>query len=335
MSNPAYIIVTGTSAGGLRALSEMVAHLDPNMDAAVFIVLHLARTAVSDFLLLRLQPLTALKCKIAEDDAYIERGTIYIAPANGHLLIEKDQVKIGYGPEEGRWRPSIDALFRSAAASWSNRVIGIVLTGMLNDGTVGMMAIKKSGGTSIVQDPNEAEFPEMPLSVLDSMEVDHCVPLANMGGLLNEITAAPLTEQVEAPPEVITEAEIAANVMLGYDNVEKLGQKSKYACPDCGGGLYNIEESNGSTRYRCHIGHAYTEDALSEKQNETLESTLWIALRIMEERKNLLVKMARTNAAKSFKTWANTYTQKAAELDVHIGQLKEVLFSTQQHAGVQ
>ena len=150
MNTPKFVIVVGASAGGMNALIELVAELRPGTNAAVFIVLHLSRTSVSNFLLQRLQPHTSLQCTIAKDNKPIEKDHINITSPNYHLLVKKDRIILGSGPQENRWRPSIDVLFRSAAAAYSTRSIGVVLTGLLDDGTTGMDAIKRSGGTCIV-----------------------------------------------------------------------------------------------------------------------------------------------------------------------------------------
>lgn len=205
MNEPKFVIVVGASAGGLNALSEFAGQLKAGMDAAVFVVMHLSRTSVSDFLMHRLQPLTELTCEIATEGATIKKGHLYVAASNLHLLVKKGKIKLGRGPEENRWRPSIDVLFRSAAAAYSTRVIGVVLTGLLNDGTTGMLAIKRSGGTCIVQDPNEAEYPDMPLSVLNNMEVNYCISLADMGDVILEITQT-IPEERPAPEDVIIES---------------------------------------------------------------------------------------------------------------------------------
>ena len=225
MSNPKFVIVVGTSAGGLSALSEFVGQLKTGMDAAVFIVMHLSRTSISDFLFHQLSPLTGLKCEIATEGASIKKDHIYIASPNLHLLVKKDKIILGRGPEENRWRPSIDVLFRSAAAAYSTRTIGVILTGLLDDGTTGMLAIKRSGGTCIVQDPNEAEYPDMPLSVLNNMEVDYSIGLAQMGEVIANITQTN-PEEKPAPDDVIIESEIAERVVVDYDNVKQLGEKS-------------------------------------------------------------------------------------------------------------
>lgn len=296
MNNPKFVIVVGTSAGGLNALAELVGQLKKGMDAAVFIVMHLSRTSISNFLLHHLQPHTQYTCRVATDGLSINRGEIYIAPPNCHLLIKKNTIVLGRGPEENRWKPSIDVLFRSAAVSYNTRAIGIILTGMLDDGTAGMVAIKRSGGICIIQDPNEAEYPDMPLSVLNSIEADYCIRLADMGKIISDITNT-IPEERPVPNDVLIESEIAERVVIDYNNIKKIGEQSIYACPDCGGGLWKITNDNGNqendSRYRCHIGHAYTEKDLIIKQAEVFESTLWVALRIMEERRNLLAKMER------------------------------------------
>lgn len=329
MRTPKFIIVVGTSAGGMNALIEFVSQLKTDMDAAVFIVMHLSRTSIGDFLVHRLQPHTALPCLIAKDDTVIQKGHVYIAAPNAHLLVKKNKIILGHGPEENRWRPSIDVLFRSAAAAYSTRVIGVVLTGLLDDGTTGMLAIKRSGGTCIVQDPNEAEYPDMPLSVLDNMEVDHCVSLNQMGDLILKVTQS-IPEEIPAPKDIIIESEIAERVVVDYENVKQIAEKSIYACPDCGGGLWGIDGEKGITnRYRCHIGHSYSESDLVIKQGEILESTLWVALRIMEERRNLLKKMENDNSSKGYLRMATSYREKAEAIQHHVDKMKEVLYASQ------
>ncbi|HEY5407081.1 MAG TPA: chemotaxis protein CheB [Ginsengibacter sp.] len=332
MNNPKFVIVVGASAGGLNALSEFAGQLKPGMDAAVFIVMHLSRTSITDFLMHRLQPLTQLKCEIASEGASIQKDHIYIASPNRHLLVKKGNMILGRGPEENRWRPSIDVLFRSAAAAYSTRVIGVILTGLLNDGTTGMLAIKRSGGTCIVQDPNEAEYPDMPLSVLNNMEVNYCINLADMGEVIAGITET-IPEEKPAPQDVIIESQIAERVVVDYASVKQLGEKSIYACPDCGGGLWQINKGGDGQgkddRYRCHIGHSYSEKDLVIKQGEIFESTLWTALRIMEERKTLLKKMQDDNTKRGFSNFAKSYKEKVDDLQTHVDKLKEVLFASQ------
>ncbi|MHA4806917.1 chemotaxis protein CheB [Flavitalea flava] len=326
---PKFIVVVGTSAGGMNALIELVAQFKEDLEVSVFIVMHLSRASISDFLFHRLQPHTALKCEVPKDGARIEKGHIYVAAPNQHLLVKRDTIILGRGPEENRWRPSIDVLFRSAAASYNTKVIGIVLTGSLDDGTTGMLAIKRSGGVSIVQDPNEAEYPDMPLSVLNNMEVDYCVPLTKIGNIIYEIAKIEPNE-IQAPSDVIIESDIAERVVVNYENVRKIGEKSIYACPDCGGGLWAINKQTGKTdRYRCHIGHSYSENDLIIKQGQILETTLWTALRIMEERRNLLKKMQEDSQKKGLIKMAATFQEKGEGIQFHVDKMKEILYATQ------
>jgi two-component system, chemotaxis family, protein-glutamate methylesterase/glutaminase len=327
-SNQHFIVVIGTSAGGLNALSELVSQLRPGMGASYFVVMHLSRKGVGEFLVHRLKQATSLPCEIATDGEPIRPDRIYLAPPNHHLLVTKDSVLIGSGPPENRWRPSIDVLFRSAAAAHNGHTVGIVLTGLLDDGTSGMISIKKSGGTCIVQDPNQAEYPDMPLAVLNATEVDHCVSLSEMGAVLQEICGRSRVDRVPVPDDIIAEAQIARRMATGIDKVQPLGEHSVYACPDCGGGLWHITEDNFN-RYRCHIGHSYSEKDLVIKQVEMVESTLWVALRMMEERKRLLLKLQNESTTRGFMKMSEGHKQAGEEMEHHINQLKELLYNLQ------
>jgi two-component system chemotaxis response regulator CheB len=326
-SEPKYIVVVGASAGGLNALSELVSGLKPDMNIAVLIVLHLSRKGISDFLAHKLQKFTGFHCLVAKDREKIYADHIYVASPNYHLLVKDGHTLIGHGPTENRWRPSIDVLFRSAAVHYDGRTIGIILTGMLDDGTAGMSAIKKSGGICIVQDPNEAEYPDMPLAVLNNIEVDYCLPVAEIGKVLEEIVQAE-PKHKEIPVDLRRESEIAEKVSVGMDVVDRLGEQSVFTCPDCGGALWKIEDEK-TDRYRCHIGHSYSERDLVVKQAEQAEATLWIAVRIMEERRNMLRKLESDTRKKGFKSIASDHADRARDLENHIGKLKGILFQVQ------
>ena len=333
---PKYIIIAGASAVGINALSELVAQLNVGMDAAVFIVLHLSKTGIGATLPRRFQQFTPLTCLMAKDGDSIEKGKIYIAVPDYHLIIKKGIIKIVKGPVENRWRPSIDVLFRSAAVAYGSSVIGIILTGLLDDGTSGMLAIKKCGGITIVQDPDEAEFSDMPLSVLSNMEVNYCAPLAQMGFIIHDVIEHIVPQKMRIPPEIISEAEIAEKTITSLDAVSQLGSHSLYACPDCGGGLWEIEEQTGQVKYRCHVGHCYSEKDLLTKQGVKIESTLWVALRMMEERFNLLRRTGEEEKKKGHVILSKNHLERADEMKIHIRKLKELLFSGQksnkQHA---
>jgi two-component system, chemotaxis family, protein-glutamate methylesterase/glutaminase len=325
IDEPKFIVVIGTSAGGIRALEELATQLTPDMDAAFFIVLHLSRKGIGKYLFQRLQESTTLPCRIGINGEPIQKGRIYIAPPDEHMLVTRGQVIIGKGAAENRWRPSINNLFRSAAATYSGKVIGIVLTGMLDDGTSGMSSIKRTGGITIVQDPNEAEYPDMPLSVLDNMDVDHNVSLSQMGVLLKEIISNTEPNEIEIPHDVKVEAILDQRVSTSMDSLLQF-EKADFSCPECGGGLHITQQSH-PTHYRCHVGHSFTDRELNVRMSEALETTIWTSLRMMEERRSLLTKLARRDAERGYDTSASRHLQKAKEMEVHIENLKQILFS--------
>jgi two-component system chemotaxis response regulator CheB len=240
---------------------------------------------------------------------------------------------LGSGPAENRWRPSIDVLFRSAAAYHGEKTIGIILTGYLNDGTSGMLAIKRSGGYCVVQDPNEAEYPDMPLSVLESTEADFCVSLHKMGETIQQIISTGEVKGIKPPDDVVAEAQIAENVAIDVNLVSELGEYAMFSCPDCGGGLWQLKDDK-MDRYRCHVGHVYSRENLLLKHSESLEGTLWVALRMMEERRNLLNSISEKENGKGLQRLGQSHKQRADEMQTHIEKLKEVLFSTQRHTGI-
>jgi two-component system, chemotaxis family, protein-glutamate methylesterase/glutaminase len=328
---PKCIVVVGASSGGINALSELLRQVHEKMDAAFFIVMHLAKKGIGDFLLYRLQPNTSLPCVIVKDPMPIEKGKIYLAPVNKHLVIKKGQVVLGTGPEENRWRPSIDVLFRTAAAAYNSHTVGIILTGYLSDGTSGMLAIKRCGGLAIAQDPKEAEVPDMPLSVMENTEVDHCVPLAEMGAVIENHIVNFREKKTEIPADILKEAEIAENNFSGIDHIRELGTRSVYSCPDCGGILWEMPNEKIS-RYRCNIGHSYNERELFIKQAEAAEATLWVAVRIMEERRNLMTKLEKDYRKKGLATMSVFYKEKADEICIHINKLKEILAAAEDEA---
>lgn len=321
---PRHIVVIGTSAGGFNALIELVSQLKPEVDAAYFVVLHLSGTSISGFLASKLQQHTTLKCILAMDELPIQKGYIYVAVPNHHLIVTREAVRLNHGPSENRWRPSIDMLFRSAAAHFSSRVIGIVLTGLLNDGTAGMSAIKRSGGITIVQNPDEAEYPDMPFSVFNAMEVDYVVSLTEMGSLLEELTRHAPPEEKGAPEDVAIEANITEKVVTSIDATQKLGEKTVYTCPDCGGVLFE-HGRDAIQKFKCHIGHSYTTRDLLLKQSEETESSLRYAIRSLEQRRALFETLGERYSRSGNKLMASDYTKRAGEINDHINNLKRII----------
>lgn len=323
--SPKFKVVVGTSSGGIRALEELVLQLTPEMDAAFFLVLHLSRKGVGDVLFQRLQKHSRLPVRVGEQGMLIEKGVVYIAPPDHHMLLGKGQLVVGKGAPENRWRPSINNLFRSAAAQYNSSVIGIILTGLLDDGTAGMSTIKRAGGITIVQDPDEADHPDMPLSVLDSVAVDYTESLSKMGVLLTEIITHTNPQPVKVPEDILLETQIDQRVSTRIDNLARL-EKVDINCPDCGGGLY-ITQKDHPAHYRCHVGHSYTDRELLIRVSEVMENTFWTSLRMMEERRTLLLRLHEKDQERGYRSTAQGHLERAREMEVHIENLKQILFT--------
>jgi two-component system chemotaxis response regulator CheB len=236
------IIVIGASAGGFQAISEVISVLPGNIDAAVFIIIHISDKSNAEHIAQYCQKSTSLTCSVPADGSKIQRGHLYVAPANYHMMLKDNSITINQGARENKYRPSIDVLFRSAAAHFGSRVISLILTGMLDDGTSGMSAIKRSGGICIVQDPSEAEFPDMPQSVINHLKVDYCLPLKEIGLKLNDILSLPLPPEKEIPEEIKIESEISENMVTPMSKLSEIADQSVFTCPECGGGLWGRKE---------------------------------------------------------------------------------------------
>jgi two-component system chemotaxis response regulator CheB len=286
------IIVVGASAGGVEALSQLVASLPPDLPASVFIVLHIPAegTSVLPRILNRAGPLLAVH---PLDGQVIEKGHVYIAPPDHHLLIKQGYIELTRGPRENGHRPSVDPLFRSAARAYGRRVVGVVLSGALDDGTAGLLAVDMRGGICVVQEPHEALYAGMPQSAIDNVEVDHIVPLAEMGELLMQLAQTPVPDKEENAETEFLELEIDMAELEEHPMQEDghVGKPSVYGCPECGGTLWEIQEAD-LMRYRCRIGHAYSAQTLLAEQSQALEDALWVALRALEESASLAHRMA-------------------------------------------
>lgn len=324
------IIVIGTSAGGMQALTLLLSKLPEDLPAAIFIVQHLSNDSSAPFLVKRLNQYTKLTCKVAEHQQALEAGTVYLAPPDRHLLLKVNEMLVVRGPRENHFRPSIDPLFRSAAAYHGASVTGVILTGFMSDGVVGMESIKRSGGNTVVQAPDDAEFPALPNNVLRQVPIDHVVPIREMGEVLVELAKEQNNDSVTVPTDIWQEAQIAERVMSnsGMTNIEemdKAGSRSPYSCPECGGGLWDFSKQNTIKRFRCHSGHAYTTDSLMMGMSTAIEETLWVALRTLEERRNILLQMSQGEISKGNRNWATVQEERAEEMKVHVERLRELL----------
>ena len=322
------IIVIGASMGGVEALSRLVAQLPHDLQAAVLVVLHLSpqHKSVLPAILTRAGPLPAHHPK---PDEPLQPGHIYVAPNDRHLVVEPGKVQVVKGPLENGHRPAVDTLFRSAARAYGPRVVGVVLTGALDCGTAGLVAVKSQGGIAVVQDPADAFCPDMPRSALEYVKADHCVPLKEMGPLLARLVATPVPARVPKRPGVSRQMESEVKtVRLEEDTVEgeppKYGQPSHFSCPDCGGVLFEMDEE-GLLRFRCRTGHGYTSKALVVGQQKGVDEALWAALRALEESAALARRMAARSREHHHQHSADRFDERAEETEAQVLVLRELL----------
>jgi two-component system chemotaxis response regulator CheB len=273
------IVVVGASAGGVEALTSLVRALPGDLPASVFVVLHLPATgssALPDIL----SRAGRLPASHAKDGEPIEQRRIYVAPPDYHLLLRAGHVRATRGPRENGHRPAVDPLFRSAAFEYANRVVGVVLSGALDDGTAGLLAVKSRGGVAIVQHPEDALYPRMPHNAIEHVEVDHVLPAADIGETLGRLAAEPATDPAGAgSDDMQTKVELEGFSMEAIEGGHP-GRPSGFSCPDCNGVLWEIRDG-GLVRFRCRVGHAWSPESLLTQQSESLEAALWVALRTL------------------------------------------------------
>jgi two-component system chemotaxis response regulator CheB len=321
------IVVIGASAGGMQATAQLISKIDPELDVAIFVVLHISKHAMGEVITQYMQKYTRMPCSIAVNGEPIIGRHIYLAPPDRHLILKQGKMVINDGPTENRWRPSIDVLFRSAAVAYGSGVIGIILSGMLDDGTSGMGAVKRCGGTCIVQEPDEAEFPDMPNNVLNHVDVDYRVPIADMGYIIQDAVAQhPVTKSQEIPQDIRIEADITEGLGTSMDDLRKIATHTVFTCPDCGGGLWQID-NDSIRRYRCHTGHVYNESILLSSQIMELEESIWVSIRMLEERRNLLLTIAQHEKSEDMRL---EKTARSESMNKHIDRLRSVLLAIQE-----
>lgn len=308
----------------MDALTGLIAQLPADFPAPVFIVNHMAAESTGEYLVDALNKAGSVPCSHARDGESFEPGHVYVAPSDNHTLLVRGKTLVTKGARENRYRPAIDPLFRSAAVAYGKGAIGVILTGYLDDGTSGMLAIRRCGGICIAQDPADAAYPDMPQSVITHVGTDYCVPLARMGALLEKLVSREVGVSAEPPADLVVEARIAQRVASDLSSVETLGNQVPYNCPDCGGPLWQMKNT-AFDRYRCHTGHAFSTAALFAAQSDKIEETLWVSLRMFEERRNLI-----SAAAGGQKALPLSVQERVEESQVHIDRIRAML--TASHA---
>ncbi len=381
------VVVIGASAGGVEVLKSVIASLPADYPGAIFVVLHIP-PSVPSVLPTILRRASRLRCVTAVDGAPVEGGTVYVAPPNAHLLLEPGRVCVSPGPRENGHRPAVDPLFRSAAVAYGPRVVGVVLTGNLDDGTRGLLAITQRGGVAVVQDPTEADFPGMPQSAIANTPVHHVLRAADIGVLLATLAppggsppfvpphpqVLPMTSDNESPsngtpldhstanganangaaalppsdgatpPTTPAPAAVAppprrdrpvervADIATGIGIVdggarinESLGGTlSAFTCPECHGALWELRDGV-LVRYRCRVGHAYTDQGLVDNKARAVEDALWTALTALEESAALAARVCERARAQGRTQTAETFRERAEFLEQRGTVLREVL----------
>lgn len=334
---PSRIVTVGASAGGVESLTALVSSLPPDLDAAVFIVLHISPNFVSSLpqILSKRGPLRAVH---PADGERIKSGCIYVAPPDHHLLIEGDRVLVKRGPKENRNRPSVDALFRSAAYAHGARVIGIVLSGALDDGTSGLWSIKRMGGVSIVQDPAESPFDSMPSNALEQVEIDHCLSATEMGALLARLTMETVHKEPHSTDRDRERERMQIEVSVAIDGdalrkgVMEIGHLKPFTCPECQGVLVKLQEGD-LTRFRCHTGHAYSASALLSGVMGKIDESYWAVMRSLEEAAMLLDQIGQGLIEEGQTTIAKMFLDRGKAAMEQSRQLREAVLSSGRFSG--
>jgi two-component system chemotaxis response regulator CheB len=305
------IIAIGASSGGVDALKRLTRDLPTDLPASVFVVLHIGvRSHLADILARD----SALPVVEAVNGAEIKRGIVHVAGPGAHLFVHDGHILLRRGPRENMARPAIDPLFRSAAASYGSRVIGVILSGALNDGTAGLRAVKRCGGLAVVQDPQDAAVCDMPQSAIDHVDVDHVIALSEMGALLGRLSRAPAGITPPIPMDIRIETAIAAQELSGMKAEDALGTISPFTCPECHGALWEVNDGT-MLRYRCHVGHAYTAEAALAAGDDEIETMLQQLLRSHRERAQLARRMAQGERRRQRHELADRLEFRAAEYE--------------------
>jgi two-component system chemotaxis response regulator CheB len=312
------IVVVGASAGGVEALRRLADTLPAELPAAVFVVLHVPPTDTS-VLPDILKRAGRLPARHAADGEPIVAGRIYVAPPDFHLLLEGGGVRVRRGPRENGHRPAVDTLFRSAANAYGPRVLGVVLSGTLDDGSAGLRAVKAAGGLAVVQDPDEAVYRDMPANARAHADPQHCLAVAEIGELIATVAHG------EGP---VTREESMEDTHQEYESIEDatadLGPPTALSCPECGGALWDVTEE-GLVRFRCHVGHSYSASSVLAQQAEDLERSLWTAVRTLQERAAMARRIARRTRARPGSTSGRRLEEQARKAEADADRIRGVI----------
>ena len=291
---PSKVIVIGGSQGAVEGILKLAPELPSDIPAAIFVVIHVPTDADS-YLPNLLRRRGTLPVMHPKDGEPIRAGHIYVAPPDFQMTLEPRVVRVQKGPRENRHRPAIDPLFRSAARVFGPRVIAVVLSGNLDDGAAGLLAVRKRGGVSVIQDPNDARVGEMPRRALNYAGSDYVLPLSAIAPKIIELAHSRVVAMKRSKSRAKAEPpEIRENEEVSFID-ESNGKPSVFACPECHGVLWELKDGKKMVRYRCRVGHGYTEATLKQELDETSERALWAAMRALEEKAAMARRMVQSS----------------------------------------
>lgn len=319
------IVVVGGSAGSIEVLADFVGGLPPDFPGSIFVVVHFPGSVRSTLPHI-LNRSGALPAHHPRDGESIEPGRIYVAPPDSHLHVSDGHVRLTRGPKENGHRPALDPLFRTAALSYGPRVVGVVLSGNLNDGTAGLLRIKQRGGLAMVQDPETALYQGMPRSAIEHVAVDHVLPVQEISALVAQLASRPAESlEVRGMSEEPTSDANADEVAMS-DRQRQPGLPSTMSCPECHGVLWEVNDEE-LVQFRCRVGHAYSAEALLVHQSEQLEAALWTGLRALEEHSALARRLAARADGRGHRYSASSFTEQAMDAEHHASVIRSVLNS--------
>ncbi len=305
------IIVMGASAGGVETFRKIVPKLRRDLDAAVFLIMHMGSESpgMLPAILSRHSDIDVVE---VSDEAPVEPGRVYVAAPDLHLTFLDSKMCVHRGPKENRHRPSIDTAFRSAAKTFGDRVIAVVLSGLLDDGSLGLTLVKKVGGITVVQEPSDALYPSMPKNALETVDPDYVATAEAIPELLGKLVEQSMNTR--KPPRT----------QKLEPDAKRDGSPSEFTCPECHGTLWEVAESNG-TNFECRIGHRYSARSLMEDSDDALENALWVALRNLEESAALSQRLADRVGERGLKKSAQQYMEQANTKRQHANTIRKIL----------